>query len=54
MILGYLKGVVIGLLNDQLISAGKPVLGFLNPWIYANPGAFNDISTGNNPGCGTT
>ncbi|KAJ7819065.1 family S53 protease, partial [Mycena olivaceomarginata] len=45
---------VIGLLNDQLISAGKPVLGFLNPWIYANPGAFNDILTGNNPGCGTT
>ncbi|KAK7024068.1 subtilisin-like protein [Favolaschia claudopus] len=45
---------VIGLLNDQLISAGKPVLGFLNPWIYANPGAFNDITTGNNPGCGTT
>ncbi|KAJ6455960.1 subtilisin-like protein [Mycena vitilis] len=45
---------VIGLLNDQLINAGKPVLGFLNPWIYANPGAFNDIVTGNNPGCGTT
>ncbi|KAJ6606083.1 subtilisin-like protein [Mycena vulgaris] len=45
---------VIGLLNDQLITAGKPVLGFLNPWIYANPGAFNDITTGNNPGCGTT
>ncbi|KAJ7765700.1 subtilisin-like protein [Mycena metata] len=45
---------VIGLLNDQLISAGKPVLGFLNPWIYANPAAFNDITTGNNPGCGTT
>ncbi|KAJ7700742.1 subtilisin-like protein [Mycena rosella] len=45
---------VIGLLNDQLITAGKPVLGFLNPWIYANPGAFSDITTGNNPGCGTT
>ncbi|KAJ7221468.1 subtilisin-like protein [Mycena pura] len=45
---------VIGLLNDQLITAGKPVLGFLNPWIYANPQAFNDITTGNNPGCGTT
>ncbi|KAJ6630336.1 subtilisin-like protein [Mycena sp. CBHHK59/15] len=45
---------VIGLLNDQLLNAGKPVLGFLNPWIYANPGAFNDVVTGNNPGCGTT
>ncbi|KAJ7149038.1 peptidase S8/S53 domain-containing protein, partial [Mycena crocata] len=45
---------VIGLLNDQLITAGKPVLGYLNPWIYANPGAFNDITTGSNPGCGTS
>ncbi|KAJ6567101.1 subtilisin-like protein [Mycena capillaripes] len=44
---------VIGLLNDQLITAGKPVLGFLNPFIYANPSAFNDITTGSNPGCGT-
>jgi tripeptidyl-peptidase-1 len=45
---------VIGLLNDQLLNAGKPVLGFLNPWLYANPTAFNDITTGSNPGCGTT
>ncbi|KAF7314956.1 Subtilisin-like protein [Mycena indigotica] len=45
---------VIGLLNDELISAGKPVLGWLNPWIYANPQMFNDITTGNNPGCGTS
>jgi len=45
---------VIGLLNDELLNAGKPVLGFLNPWMYANPSAFNDITTGNNPGCGTT
>ncbi|KAJ6630312.1 family S53 protease [Mycena sp. CBHHK59/15] len=45
---------VIGLLNDELLNAGKPVLGFLNPWLYANPGAFNDVTTGSNPGCGTT
>ncbi|KAJ7283220.1 subtilisin-like protein [Mycena rebaudengoi] len=44
---------VIALLNDELLNAGKPVLGFLNPWLYANPHAFNDIQTGNNPGCGT-
>ncbi|KAJ7119026.1 family S53 protease [Mycena epipterygia] len=44
---------VIGLLNDELVSNGKPVLGFLNPWLYANPGAFNDITSGSNPGCGT-
>lgn len=37
---------VIGLLNDELLTAGKPVLGFLNPWLYANPGAFNDITSG--------
>ncbi|KAJ7765733.1 subtilisin-like protein [Mycena metata] len=44
---------VIGLLNSELLSAGKPVLGYLNPWLYANPGAFNDITSGSNPGCGT-
>jgi tripeptidyl-peptidase-1 len=44
---------VIGLLNDELLNAGKPVLGYLNPWLYANPGAFNEVTTGNNPGCFT-
>ncbi|KAJ7491009.1 family S53 protease-like protein, partial [Mycena latifolia] len=44
---------VIGLLNDALVAQGKPVLGFLNPWLYANPGMFNDIKTGSNPGCNT-
>ncbi|KAJ7041982.1 subtilisin-like protein [Mycena alexandri] len=44
---------VIGLLNSELLTAGKPVLGYLNPWLYANPGAFNDITSGSNPGCGT-
>ncbi|KAJ7028409.1 family S53 protease [Mycena alexandri] len=43
---------VIGLLNDQLIAAGNPPLGFLNPWLYANPDMFNDVTTGSNPGCG--
>ncbi|KAJ7499925.1 family S53 protease-like protein [Mycena latifolia] len=43
---------VIGQLNDQLIVAGKSSLGFLNPWLYANPGMFNDVTKGNNPGCG--
>ncbi|KAJ7184560.1 subtilisin-like protein [Mycena filopes] len=44
---------VIGLLNSELLAAGKPVLGYLNPWLYANPQAFNDITSGSNPGCGT-
>ncbi|KAJ7174055.1 family S53 protease [Mycena crocata] len=43
---------VISLLNDQLIAAGNPPLGFLNPWLYANPGMLNDVTTGSNPGCG--
>ena len=37
---------VVALVNDQLLSAGKPPLGFLNPWLYANPQAFNDITSG--------
>ncbi|KAJ7028419.1 subtilisin-like protein [Mycena alexandri] len=44
---------VIALLNDQLIAAGKPPLGFLNPWLYANPGMLNDVTSGSNPGCNT-
>ena len=45
---------VVSLLNDRLISAGKPVLGFLNPWLYSNASsAFTDILSGNASGCGT-
>ena len=45
---------MIALINDKLISKGEQTLGFLNPWLYANPQAFNDITSGNNPGCGTS
>ncbi|KAJ7628119.1 subtilisin-like protein [Mycena rosella] len=44
---------IIGQLNNELVAAGKAPLGFLNPWMYANPGAFNDITSGSNPRCGT-
>ncbi|KAH9830767.1 peptidase S8/S53 domain-containing protein [Rhodofomes roseus] len=45
---------VVSLLNDELVGSGKPVLGFLNPWLYSTAaGAFNDITEGSNPGCGT-
>ncbi|KAJ7644369.1 subtilisin-like protein [Roridomyces roridus] len=44
---------VVGLLNDKLITAGKPPLGFLNPFLYANPGMFNDVTLGHNTGCNT-
>jgi len=45
---------IIALINDQLITAGKSVLGYLNPFLYANPSAFTDITSGSNPGCGTS
>lgn len=45
---------VVSLLNDRLIAAGKPVLGFLNPFLYSTGAdALNDITTGGNPGCNT-
>jgi tripeptidyl-peptidase-1 len=44
---------IIALINDARLNTGKGPVGFINPVIYANPHAFNDIVTGNNPGCGT-
>ncbi|KAJ7752380.1 family S53 protease-like protein [Mycena metata] len=41
---------IIALINDRLVAAGKPVLGFLNPFIYATESAFTDITTGHNSG----
>ncbi|KAF7360825.1 Family S53 protease-like protein [Mycena sanguinolenta] len=42
---------VIALINDRLIAAQKPVLGFLNPFLYSNASsAFADITTGHNSG----
>lgn len=40
---------VIALLNHELISAGEAPLGFLNPWLYANPQMFTDVTSGSNP-----
>ncbi|KAJ5819571.1 Tripeptidyl-peptidase sed2 [Penicillium riverlandense] len=43
---------VIALLNDARLRANKPVMGFLNPWIYANGASvLNDITTGGSTGC---
>ncbi|KAF7366066.1 Family S53 protease-like protein [Mycena venus] len=41
---------IIALINDRLLAAGRPVLGFLNPWLYANENAFTDITEGHNSG----
>ncbi|KAH9170129.1 subtilisin-like protein [Lactarius sanguifluus] len=45
---------IIALINDYLISNNRPVLGFLNPWLYG-PAARSlfDITSGTNPGCNT-
>jgi len=44
---------VFALLNDLRLQAGKPTLGFLNPFIYQNAAAFNDVTTGSSSGgCG--
>lgn len=46
-------GGIVALVNDARIAAGKSPLGFLNPFIYETPEMFNDITSGNNPGCST-
>ena len=35
---------ILSLVNDALISAGKPPLGFLNPWLYKEVGKRSQIS----------
>jgi len=42
---------IVGLLNDARLRAGKPTLGFLNPLLYLNPSALNDITLGGSTGC---
>ncbi|KAL9616458.1 MAG: hypothetical protein Q9160_008674 [Pyrenula sp. 1 TL-2023] len=46
-------GAIVTLINNNRAAAGKAALGFLNPALYQNPEAFNDITTGGNQGCGT-
>ncbi|KAH8995578.1 subtilisin-like protein [Lactarius hatsudake] len=44
----------VSLLNDYLITNGRPPLGFLNIRLYDDGFAgLNDITSGSNPGCGT-
>ncbi|KAH8990678.1 subtilisin-like protein [Lactarius hatsudake] len=48
-------GSMISMINDARLVAGKGPVGFVNPAIY-HPKfahAFNDITAGTNPGCGT-
>ncbi|KAI0425842.1 peptidase S8/S53 domain-containing protein [Xylaria sp. FL1042] len=48
---------IIQLVNSQRIDAGKPALGFLNPWLYSLPSGangLNDITSGKSNGCSDT
>ncbi|TAQ90941.1 hypothetical protein B7494_g700 [Chlorociboria aeruginascens] len=44
---------ILNRINEERIAVGKSTVGFVNPTLYANPQAFNDITVGNNTGCNT-
>jgi tripeptidyl-peptidase-1 len=44
---------IVTLLNEARIAKGKGPIGFINPTLYKNPQALNDITVGSNPGCGS-
>lgn len=46
-------GSILTLINEARFAIGKSSVGFINPTLYANPGALNDITSGGNQGCGT-
>lgn len=39
---------LISLINEQRLAVGRSALGYLNPWIYANPQMFSDVVVGTN------
>mmetsp|Transcript_17099 Transcript_17099/g.45517 ORF Transcript_17099/g.45517 Transcript_17099/m.45517 type:complete len:578 (+) Transcript_17099:116-1849(+) len=41
---------VFARLNGLRLAAGRPPLGFLNPFLYKNPGGFQDVTSGVNGG----
>ena len=43
---------VFAKLNDLRLAKGGKPLGFLNPFIYQNADAFNDVTQGSNPANG--
>ncbi|KAJ7093316.1 subtilisin-like protein [Mycena belliarum] len=48
-------GAILTLINDARLAAGKGPIGWINPTIYSSAfaSAFNDVTNGTNPGCGT-
>jgi len=39
---------MVSLLNEARLNAGKPAMGFLNPFLYKNADAFTDVLLGSN------
>lgn len=39
---------LVSLLNEARTKAGKPAMGYLNPFLYQNADAFNDVTVGTN------
>lgn len=39
---------MVAVLNEHRLAAGKPSMGFINPFLYQNPTAFDDITEGDN------
>ncbi|KAJ7813928.1 subtilisin-like protein [Mycena olivaceomarginata] len=51
MCIGANFASIIALINDRLLAENKPVLGFLNPFLYSKASsAFTDVTTGHNSG----
>nr|POE56904.1 tripeptidyl-peptidase sed4 [Quercus suber] len=42
---------IMALLNDARFRAGKPAIGFANPWLYSLSSGINDITDGSVVGC---
>lgn len=40
-------------INEELLAKKGTTVGFVNPTLYAHPEVFHDITSGDNPGCGT-
>ncbi len=40
---------IIAQINHELLAKGEAPLGFLNPWLYAYPSMFTDVTEGSNP-----
>ncbi|EMD33171.1 hypothetical protein CERSUDRAFT_98768 [Gelatoporia subvermispora B] len=49
------SAAILSAVNDARLAVGKGPIGFINPTIYSTffVEAFNDITNGTNPGCGT-